>query len=361
MVVGIDGRSLRGGPRARGVARYLALTLEALASCRDAAPLALRLLSFGPPDRRLPKEVEVIAARAPSQLLFGLAALSGRPQLDRLLGRPDVVWLPAVAPVALDRKARLVLTVHDLSFELAPRDYNAYERLWHRLARPARLARRARTVIVPSQRTRQLLLERWRLPTERVRVIRPGPGRSPRTRRVPPPPGLEPRGYVLAVGALEPRKRPDLLVTAFQAARKRGLRARLVFAGDGPLRARLGGEGVVLLGRVDDDQLDALYAHALCLACPSRDEGFGFTPLEAASFGTPAVVSDLEVFRETLDGAALRFTPGDPQALADCLLELERNEPLRRELGARAALAASALSWERSARELANVLREAAS
>ena len=34
----------------------------------------------------------------------------------------------------------LVLTVHDRSFEDRPSDFTAYERLWHRLARPGALA-----------------------------------------------------------------------------------------------------------------------------------------------------------------------------------------------------------------------------
>jgi glycosyltransferase involved in cell wall biosynthesis len=94
-----------------------------------------------------------------------------------------------------------------------------------------------------------------------------------------------------------------------------------VFAGTGRLADRLHAPGVHLLGAVDDPTLGALYEHALVLAMPSRLEGFGFPPLEAALAGTPSVVSDLPVFRETL-GDRRRFAPpGDAEAWAEALLQ----------------------------------------
>ena len=125
---------------------------------------------------------------------------------------------------------------------------------------------------------------------------------------------------MLAVGALEERKRPDLLVAAHRRARENGLQAELVFAGEGPLRDELAASGATVLGFVPDQRLDELYRNALVLACVSREEGFAFTPLEALAVGTPALVADLPVFGETLGDGALRVPPGDPGALAGALL-----------------------------------------
>ena len=79
--------------------------------------------------------------------------------------------------------------------------------------------------------------------------------------------------------------------------------------------------------------LEALYRNALALVCVSEEEGYGFTPLEAIARGTPAVVSDLPVFDETLREGALRVPRGDSGALADALLRLERDAGLRRAPG----------------------------
>jgi glycosyltransferase involved in cell wall biosynthesis len=251
-----------------------------------------------------------------------------------------------------------VLTVHDLSFETGAADYSRYERLWHRAARPAALARGAARVIAPSDAVADAIRTRWELPQSRVVTVPSGPGRG-----LPPATGGGPSpspGYVLAVGALERRKAPDLLVAAHARAKEAGLRAPLVLAGDGPMRSELSGAATTLLGRVPDEQLRALYAGALALVCASSDEGFGFTPLEALAQGTPAVVADLPVFRETLGDAALRFAPGDVDGLADALLRLEREPQLRAELAEEGGRAVAQLSWRRSAEATRDVLAEAA-
>ncbi|MGH2805120.1 MAG: glycosyltransferase family 4 protein, partial [Thermoleophilaceae bacterium] len=343
----------------RGVSRYTRMLLHALAGeFADDEWVALAPDASGEPVAG----VRLRGRGLPRRALFAAAALVGRPRLDRLVGGCDVAWVPAPAPVAVSPRVPLVLTVHDLSFEHRPEDYGRYERLWHRLARPRTLAGRAARVIAVSDAVREQLLGEWALPPERVVTIRSGPGRPPPmgARPLPDRPSGLPSTFFLAAGALEPRKQPLLLVEAHRLARADGLEAGLVFAGEGPLRAQLERRGSRVLGRVSDALLDDLYRDALAVACISREEGFGLTPLEAAARGTPAIVSDLPVFRETLGDAALRAEAQDPGALAAALLRLEREPDLRARLASAAADAVGALSWERAARETRAVLAEAA-
>lgn len=337
MRVGVDGRSLHAGRAPRGVAAYLDCLLPELRSLQG-------------DDYQL--------ARLPGRLGYAAGALAGRPRLDRRAGACEVFWAPAPAPLALSSSVPLVLTIHDLSFEHRPSDYTAYERLWHRLARPRALAGRAARVIAVSQSVRDQLLDEWSLPAEKVATVLSGPGR-PAARSASPPAGLPPT-YLLAVGGLEPRKRIDLLLEAHVLARGRGLEAGLVLAGEGRLASTASEAGATPLGFVPEEQLDGLYAGALALVSTSREEGFGFSPLEALARGTPAVVPDLPPFRETLGEAALRFPPGDAPALAGALLRLEREPDLRRWLLAAAEGPLGRLSWERTARETRTVLAEAA-
>jgi glycosyltransferase involved in cell wall biosynthesis len=286
-------------------------------------------------------------------VLHGTAALLRRPSLVRLAGGDvDVAWVPAPAPVAVG-DVPYVLTVHDLSWEERPSDFTAYERVWHRAARPRELARRAARVAADSSATRVLALARWGLDPARVRVvfngIEPPPAGEPR-----PPDGL-PSRYLLFVGALEPRKAPELLVAAHAHARARGLDAALVFVGTGRLAGKLAGRpGVHILGAVDDSGLDALYRGALAVILPSWLEGYGLPPLEALARGTPAIVADLPVYDETLGGAALRFRPGDQASLAEALLRVghERERLL--------AAAPPLPRWDDAARLLRQLLAEAA-
>jgi glycosyltransferase involved in cell wall biosynthesis len=362
MRIGIDGRALRAGREPRGVAVYLERLLRELVQLHPEDEYSV-LVPGGARTDALPKGVEVVSAAGPQQLVHGTGAILRRPRLDRMLGRPELIWLPAPAPVGLSRDALYVLTVHDLSFVHQPRDFSAYVRLWHRLARPRRLAAGARLVLTDTEHVRGELIEEWGLPAERVRAVPPGPGRAGAKKEAGAVrEGMAAAGgeaYVLAVGALEPRKLPNLLARAHARARERGLRAGLVFAGDGPLRAELEAGGARVLGYVSDADLDAAYGRALCLACVSREEGFGFTPLDALALGVPPVVSDLPVFAETVGDAALRVPVGDVEALADALIRLEREPELRARLVEAGRARLRELSWERTARETRAAFEEA--
>jgi glycosyltransferase involved in cell wall biosynthesis len=366
--VAVDGRALRPAvAHRRGVARYLRCLLEALGELGPEDEYAVLVAGVEDPEPFRAPNVRLVRSRLPGRVLFGAAAIGGRPRLDRMAGGCDVAWTPAPAPVALSRGVPLVLTLLDLSFEHAT-DFRPYERLWHRLARPERLARAATRVICLSAPVRGAAVARWGLSPERVRVVPPGAGKpGPAASGAPPtsgergalPAGVTPP-YVLAVGALERRKLPGVLVEAHRLARSRGLKAGLVFAGDGPLRLELQRSHATVLGHVPDPTLEALYREALVLACVSRDEGFGFTPAEALVRGVPAVVADLPVFAETLGDGAVRVPPGDAGALADALLRLEREPGLRKRLVAAGREAVGELTWERAARETRAVLAEAA-
>jgi glycosyltransferase involved in cell wall biosynthesis len=356
MRIAVDGRALRQGAlRERGVARYLRCLLE------EAAPedeYAVVVAGGAPVEPFAAPNVRLVRVRAPGRLVWGASALLRRPRLDRLARGCDVAWIPAPAPVAVSRSVPLVLTLHDLSFEHRAGDFSAYERLWHRMARPRSLARRAERVICVSSTVRDAAVAEWGLDGERARTVLSGAGRASGSRPAAPE-GL-PERFVLAVGALEPRKLPLVLAEAHRRARAKGLETALVFAGDGPLRGELEGSQAIVLGHVDDAALDGLYGRAVALACVSREEGFGFTPVEALARGVPAIVSDLPVFTETLGDGALRVPPGDPDALAEALLRIERESGLRERLVAAGAAAVERLSWERAARETRAILAEAA-
>jgi glycosyltransferase involved in cell wall biosynthesis len=213
-------------------------------------------------------------------------------------------------------------------------------------------------VIAVSASVRDQLIDEWSLEPEKVIAVLSGPGRPPAGGT--PAAADRPSKYLLAVGALEPRKRVDLLLEAHALAREQGLEAELVLAGEGRLRSRAEAAGATALGFVPDEQLDALYSGALAVVSASREEGFGFTPLEALARGTAAVVPDLPPFDETLGESALRFPPGDVEALAGALLRLEREPDLRDRLVAAAAGPLARLSWQRAARETRDVLAAAA-
>jgi glycosyltransferase involved in cell wall biosynthesis len=352
--VGVDGRSLVGGTP-RGVAHYTSALLGALAAQFPGDEWRV-LLPRGPV-RSLPAGVTPVRSALPSRLLFGLGAVARRPRLEQLLGAGcDVLWTPAPAPVAVGPRMPLVLTIHDRSWELRPSDFTRYERAWHRLARPRALARRAQRVLCVSDAVRRDVVAAWGLDGGRVLTARPAP-RAAEAATVAP--GERP--YFLFAGALEPRKAPEVLAAAHERARARGLAADVVFAGGGRLAGRVAGPGRRVVGHVGNGGLDALYAGALAVVLPSHLEGFGLPPVEALARGTPAIVSELPVFREVLgDDGAVFVAPGDVESLARALLAVERDASLRERLVSAGRRSIAGLSWEDTARRTRAALAEAA-
>jgi glycosyltransferase involved in cell wall biosynthesis len=163
--------------------------------------------------------------------------------------------------------------------------------------------------------------------------------------------GLPPRAAVLGcVGRIESDKGQHVLVEA--AARIAAARsdALFVICGEGEqseaMRAQVGrerlAERVRFLGRRDDVRpvLAALDVFVL----PSLQEGLGVALLEAMAMARPAVASRVGGIPDAVDDGVtgLLVPPGEAQALAEAVLSLLSDDPLRARMGAAARARAAA-------------------
>jgi glycosyltransferase involved in cell wall biosynthesis len=117
--------------------------------------------------------------------------------------------------------------------------------------------------------------------------------------------------FLLHVGSCIPRKRIDVALAVFEAARRRHPALRFVQVGgewspaQAALIARLGvRDGVVQLPRQDRRTVASLYRRAAVVMMPSEAEGFGLPVVEAVACGSRVVASDIPVFREVGGDAA---------------------------------------------------------
>ena len=135
----------------------------------------------------------------------------------------------------------------------------------------------------------------------------------------------------LAVGTVEPRKRYDLLLDAFEEHWRQGGRTELRIVGrkgwsSATLQKRLAAldereDRFEWLRDADDERLRAEYAEANALVSLSVEEGFGLPVIEAAAARLPLVLSDIPVFRE-IAGPDAEFVPSSGEAARSRLLEL---------------------------------------
>jgi glycosyltransferase involved in cell wall biosynthesis len=140
----------------------------------------------------------------------------------------------------------------------------------------------------------------------------------------------------LMVGTLEPRKRHELVLDAFELAWSRGWDGRLVILGkEGwnveALAARIkahpeAGRRLFWFNSASDDELNYAYARAARTVQASAAEGFGLPLVEAARHGCSVLASDIPVFREVAGDSAAYFPPDDVAALADALQQPPRGK-----------------------------------
>jgi glycosyltransferase involved in cell wall biosynthesis len=262
-------------------------------------------------------------------------------RLPRLLRRVRPALAHFVHSLPLLPQVPAVVTVQDVSFERDPSVMRRLDRWTFKLVVP-RAARRAAKVLAISERTRDDLVELYRIPREKI-VVTPLAHDSvfrPATN------GHEP--YLLYVGAIEPRKDPLAAADAAVAVGR-----QLVVVGptkDERLAAELRRRGADLRGYVPKEELVRLYQRAAALVFPSRYEGFGLPVLEAMASGTPVVATP---------DAALREVAGDAAVLTHDLVDGLRRALAERERLAAASIArANAFSWDETARRTAEVYRE---
>jgi phosphatidylinositol alpha-mannosyltransferase len=162
---------------------------------------------------------------------------------------------------------------------------------------------------------------------------------------------------ILFVGRFEPRKGLLDLLKAYRTLRKSGLACRLLVVGGGPqerearryvLISRLG--GVEFLGRVSDDERDALFKTADVYCSPATGrESFGIVLLEAMAAGTAIVCSDIHGYKGVARRGreALLVPPHEPKDLAAALARVLGNDELRARMSASGVERAAEFSWER--------------
>jgi phosphatidyl-myo-inositol dimannoside synthase len=170
-----------------------------------------------------------------------------------------------------------------------------------------RVLRIANAVIANSNFTRDLLLNDWGIPPERVRLLHPGVDceyfrPAPPDAEVRKRLGWEGRQVILTVGRLQRRKGQDVMIEVVARLRERFPNVLYAVVGDGDERprlndivARLGvAPHVQFLGEVKDSELLHCYQQCDVFALPNRAvgkdvEGFGMVLLEAQACGRPVL------------------------------------------------------------------------
>jgi glycosyltransferase involved in cell wall biosynthesis len=376
MLIGVDAsRALRA--QRTGTERYALEIIQHLLALPQASQHQWRLYVDHPPsgdevwaDGGLPSQADlcVIAARRMWTHRALAAEVQSRP--------PDLLFVPShVLPlVVLPRRLPpCVVTVHDLGYHYFPNAHPWRQRLYVDWGTRWSVAA-ATAVIAISQATATDLRRVMGTRADKIHVVYEGVNalKSPSSASIAEVQlrfGLA-RPYALYVGTLQPRKNLARLISAYEQLCQRGEVAfDLVLAGKAgwlsdeivaQAKESAYAERIHLPGYVADSDLPSLVAGARFFTFPSLYEGFGLPILEAQLLGVPVMSAKGSSLPEVAGDAALYVDPTDIEAIAQAMLRLSQDEPLRQELIAAGYRNVQRFSWEKAAAETLAVLEEAA-
>ncbi|NVM17790.1 MAG: glycosyltransferase family 4 protein [Candidatus Lokiarchaeota archaeon] len=158
---------------------------------------------------------------------------------------------------------------------------------------------------------------------------------------------------LLYIGRIAPYKGVANIIEAYRLVKTENPNVNLVIGGKPDYlmekefnKWRETYKDVHFMGYLPEDEVPYYFSMGdIFLTYSSSSEGFGLTPLEAISCGTPVICSSILVYREILGDSALFVPPGDSLKLAEKIKILLNDIELRNNLVKKAQIFIKKYSW----------------
>lgn len=224
--------------------------------------------------------------------------------------------------------------------------------------------KRCSGVIAISEETREQVIKYYKIPRERVQVIYNGftnQADDPALRDEESIIGVR-EPFFSYLGVLKERKNIETALKAFAEFKKTDAQNfQFVLSG------KKGGDyyekllqvvkdnniedSVIFTGYVSEKEMVFLFKRARAFVYVSLLEGFGKPPLEAMSYGTPAIISDEPPINEISGPGGYLVNPHDPIDIAEAMKEVATNNKTYDSLVKKGYARASDFSWDETARK----------
>ena len=257
-----------------------------------------------------------------------------------------------------------ITTVHDFTYEYFR---TGIPRLIHQVQK-SQAIKNSKKIICVSQNTKVDLLNLFpSIRSENVRVISNGvdlvyrPIEKDETQLLQICP-FSSGEYLLYVG-----ERKSLYKNFTLAVNTSKLTNRpLMMVGGGPLSEKdnqillnvLGKNRFKLLLGINNEQLNRIYNHALCLIYPSLYEGFGIPVLEAQGAGCPVITTNKSSIPEVAGVGAILLDEINENQFADAVKLLENNSAFKNDLIEKGHQNAERFSWDKCYQETKQLYKE---
>ena len=307
------------------------------------------------------KELQIINVAAP------IYSIKEQFELASKINDCDVFWSPHYN-IPLFYRGKLVVTVHDVCHLALPQFIKGIHKKLYAKIMFAAVMYKADVILCVSRFTRDELLKfTAKRNAEKIHIIYNGVDKSWFGLEKKASPHSKP--FFVYVGNVKPHKNLGRLLDAFVRIKNNIPHDMVVvgnkegfISGDKSVIAKADRlrERVYFTGYVEDNVLKQYVLHADFLVLPSLYEGFGLPPLEAMACGCPVVTSNAPSLLEVCGDAAYHVNPYDVDSIANGIYKVATDEQLKRFLIGEASKRVTMFSWEKSAQQLLEVLKEVA-
>ena len=278
------------------------------------------------------------------------------------LQRPDIIHETYYSPVTLgSRASKRVLTVHDMIHEKHS-EYFSTPNITS--AKKKTAVQRADHIICVSESTKSDLSEILNIPLSSISVIYHGYTFSGAKLNNSASAPLIEGQYILFVGLRGGYKNFALLLNAFGEDCHLKNEFKLVCFGGGAFSeeeiehiSKYGLLQQVISTHGNNDVLLNLYQHAAVFVYPSLYEGFGIPILEAMSMECPVACSSTGSMPEVAGQAAVYFDPMSKESIAKSINDVVYSPEKSASLKSLGLKRCAEFSWEKCARQTAEVYK----
>lgn len=284
----------------------------------------------------------------------------------QLEGQFDVIhahdWLTYFAGIAAKRVSGkpLVVHMHATSFDRSSSD-NIDTRVYE-IERAGMAA--ADRVIAVSNLTRNIVIEKYNIPAEKVVTVHNAVRFAEKENELPER-GVEDK-IITFLGRITFQKGPDYFVEAAAKVLKRVPNVRFVMAGSGDMMnhvirrvARLGiADRFHFTGFLKGDDVHKMFQLSDVYIMPSVSEPFGISPLEAMRANVPSIISKQSGVAEVLD-YAVKVDYWDVDAMADAIYGFVKYPALAKMFSKKGLEEVTGLKWNSAAAKIKAVYEDA--
>lgn len=380
MRIGVDIRCLVEGKNT-GVEEYTVNILHRLFELDQKNSYVLFINSWHDPKAELGqfrkyKNVSIKQFHIPNKLLNLSFWYLRWPHIDTMLGGVDKFWMPNINFVALSNDTKLILTIHDLSFEIFAQTFSFKRRLWHHFINTRGLCKRADKIIAVSESSQKDIVEYYGvdpLKVERIynavaEDIEQLDHNDPRLITVKEKYHL-PFNFIFFLGTIEPRKNIPAIVAAFDQLKSLNNpqldKFKLVIAGGKGwgvkrifkvMKNAKSTKDIIFTSCITNEDKAAVYTLSSLFVYPSFFEGFGIPVLEAMRCGVPVVTSNVSSLPEVVGDGGIMIDPDNPNELYLAMKELLLNKDFYQQTKSKGLRQSIRFNWMTSARDLMTIL-----